>query len=331
MRSRTLVLLLVAVLLAGGTALLARSWLAAQRSRDVSEAAPVALPTPAKSVLVARNDIKRGQILRAEDMVWQQWPEGGIDRNYIVIGTKTPENYAGWVAQNPISAGEPVTEQKIISPGSRGFLAAVLRPGMRAISVPVTAITGISGFIFPGDQVDLMITYTINQPETRPGQNGGGTDHKVAETVLHDLRVIAIDQRMDSKPGEALVAHTATLEVTPKESEIIALAAEMGKLSLTLRSLSPDPSATLPKLASSETTKVAATDGVGDDQPKLGDSSNPLNSTYTVDSDVSALVKPLVPLEGGKKGSANNDTITILRGGGKGSESVATDSGQKGS
>src|ERR1051326_182477 len=250
MRLRTVLLLFIAVGLAGGTAMLARAWLAAQRAAEIAEAAPLALPTPAKSVLVARGDVRRGQILKPEDMMWQGWPEGGIDKSYVVLGTRTPESFAGWVARNPVAAGEPITEAKIISPANRGFLAAVLRPGMRAISVPVTITSGISGFIFPGDQVDLLITYQV--PSQNTAGATGGYEHKAAETVLHDVRVIAIDQRLESKAGEAVVAHTATMEVTPKQSEIIALAGEIGKLSLSLRSLvpavadaagSPDPNA----------------------------------------------------------------------------------------
>src|SRR5216684_5394660 len=234
MRLRTVLLLFVAIVLAGGTAVLARSWLAAQRAAEIAEASPLALPTPAKSVLVARSGLQRGQILKPDDLIWQIWPEGALDKNYVLLGTRTPESFAGSVARNPVSGGEPITEAKIIAPGNRGFLAAVLRPGMRAISVPVTITSGISGFIFPGDQVDLMITHQV------PAKAGGGSyEHKAAETVLQDVRVIAIDQRLETKAGEALVAHTATLEVTPKQTEIIALAGEIGKLSLSLRSLVP--------------------------------------------------------------------------------------------
>src|SRR5579884_2337662 len=110
MRAKPLILLLFAVLLAGGTAFLARSWLAAQRTKEIEEAAPLALPTPAKSVLVARVNLSRGQILRPDDLVWQPWPEGGIAKDYIQIGgPKKPESYSGWVTKNPIMAGDPIT------------------------------------------------------------------------------------------------------------------------------------------------------------------------------------------------------------------------------
>jgi pilus assembly protein CpaB len=111
MRARTLILLLLAVVLAGGTAFLARAWLSAQHSKDVADAAPMALPMPAKSVLVARAEIRRGQILRPDEMVWQTWPEGGLDKTYVVIGgPRTPDSFAGWVARNPIAGGEPINE-----------------------------------------------------------------------------------------------------------------------------------------------------------------------------------------------------------------------------
>jgi pilus assembly protein CpaB len=271
MRARTLILFVVALSLAGGTALLVRSFLA-QKSGEI-EAEALARPAAAqKFVLVARAAILRGQILKPQDLSWQVWPEGGIDKNYIQVGTRTAESFAGWVARDPFAAGEPISDAKIVSPGSRGFLAAVLRPGMRAISVPVTATSGISGFVFPGDEVDILITHQLT------GHNEG--EHKAAETVLHDVRVIGIDQKLDSKTGEALVAHTATFEVTPKQSEMIAVAAEIGKLSLSLRSLAA---------ASSEKSPTGDAQG-----------------TFTMDSEVSQLVP--------KPGAAES-SVTILRGG----------------
>src|ERR1700693_1781230 len=300
MRARSLILVLLAVVLAGGTAFLARAWLVAQRSAELAEPSPVALPAPAKSVLVARSGVQRGQILKPDDLVWQVWPEGTIDKGYILLGSRTPESFAGWVARNPIGAGEPVSDSKIIAPGNRGFLAAVLRPGMRAVSVPVTVTSGISGFVFPGDAVDLLITYQVPANASDTAKAGGASfEHKAAETVLHDVRVIAIDQRLESKAGEAVVAHTATLEVTPKQSEIIALASEMGKLSLSLRSL----------------VSVAAEKPADTDQPidsptnrLVSDSSDSASSaTFTLDNEVS----PLLPKPFNGKGNSDNGLVTI--------------------
>ncbi|MBV8131007.1 MAG: Flp pilus assembly protein CpaB, partial [Alphaproteobacteria bacterium] len=260
MRARTLILFFVALTLAGGTAMLVRSFLS---QKTEVEAEALARPAaPQKFVLVSRGAITRGQILKPQDFSWQVWPEGGIDKNYILSGTRTAESFTGWVARDPFAAGEPISDAKIVSPGSRGFLAAVLGPGMRAVSVPVTATSGISGFVFPGDQVDILITHQLT------GAGGREAEHKAAETVLHDVRVIGIDQKLDSKNGEASVAHTATLEVTPKQSEIIAVAAEIGKLSLSLRSL-----------ATASNEKTLADASAGDAQ-----------GTFTMDSEVSQLL-----------------------------------------
>lgn len=315
MRARTLILLLLAVMLAGGTALLARSWLTAQRLAAERNSAPsFVAPTPAKSVLVARADVKRGQILRPEDMVWQVWPEGAVDKNYIVQGgPKKPDTFAGWVARNPIGGGEPITEGRIIAPGNRGFLAAVLRPGMRAISVPVTVTSGISGFIFPGDQVDLLLTYSVPAPPASSDKEKKSSyDHKAAETVLRNIRVIAIDQRLESKAGEAVPAHTATFEVTPKQSEVIALASEIGKVSLSLRSLVPSPG----EAAASETAEAAAPGQPGDNSG--ADSSIAASATYTIDSEIS----PLLPKASEAKDNSAPDVVTILRGSSKTRESA---------
>lgn len=308
MRGRTVILLLVALVLAGGTTLMARSWLASQRATAKTEATPIAVPTPSKSILIVRTSIQRGQILRPDDFAWQPWPEGGIDRNYILLGSRSPETYTGWVARQPIAAGEPLIDSKIVAPGNRGFLAAVLHAGMRAVSVPVTLTSGISGFVFPGDQVDLLVTYSV-QDRPAPGQTtpaGPLMDHKISETVLRNVRVIAIDQKLDSKPGEATVAKTATFEVTPKQSEIVALASEMGKLSLSLRSLVPGPN---------ETAKEDATD------LPPGAPTSPLSETYTVDSDISPLLH--APDKAPKPGSADVPIVTILRGG-SGQSTVAS-------
>jgi len=282
MRARTLTLFLIAIVLAGGTAVLVRSLLA-QKTAGV-EAEALARPAAAqKFVLVARGAIARGQILKSQDFSWQVWPEGGVDRAYIQSGTRTAESLGGWVARDPFVPGEPITEAKIVAPGSRGFLAAVLGPGMRAVSVPVTATSGISGFVFPGDRVDILITHQL-----QVGGDNKDSEHKAAETVLHDVRVLGVDQKLDSKNGEALVAHTATLEVTPKQSEMIAVATDMGKLSLSLRSLVDSPT-------ENSTADAAASDNQG---------------TFTLDSDVSQLLRR-------PHATKEKLDVTVLRGGGR--------------
>ena len=293
MRARPALLLVVAVAIAAGTALLANSWLKAQRMREIAGvAAGMLAPAPARGVLVARKAIRRGEILRPYDLVWQTWPAGDIDKAYIVEGgPRKPDDFAGWVAINPFAMGEPVTLEKIIAPGDRGFLAAVLQPGMRAVSVPVTVTSGVSGFIFPGDRVDLLLTYAV-PVRAAAGKNGARPyEHRATATVLRNLRVIAIDQKLQAKPGEAVVAHTATFEVTPKQAEAIALASEIGKLSLSLHSLVADPS--------------AAAAGTGPAGPPLA-----ATATYTLDTQIT----PLLPKAGAGGGAPQALPVTILHG-----------------
>lgn len=232
MDMRRVFFLFAALVIAGGTAFFARTWLTSERAAAVQVARPDPVPQrpPALQVLVARGDLRTGQIIRPDDLRWQVWPEGTMAPTYIVEGRRPLSDFVGAVARGPVSAGEPITEGRVVLPGSRGFMAAVLTPGMRAVSVPVTATSGISGFVFAGDRVDLLLTHKL--------PSASGEERHAAETILRDVRVIGLDQRLDSKPGDpAQVAKTATLEVTAKQSEVIALAVEMGKLSMSLRSL----------------------------------------------------------------------------------------------
>jgi pilus assembly protein CpaB len=271
MRGRTLFLFLIALLLAGGTAMLVRSRL---ERPSVPMAAAPRPAVPHKSVLVARVPVGRGAILKAEDLSWQAWPEDGATGSYVVAGKQSASAFSGWVARQPFVAGEPIIKSEIVAPGDRGFLAAVLRPGMRAVTVPVSTTSGIAGFVFPGDRVDVLTTYTL------PAADGGNRElaPKVAETILHDVRVIAIDQNLQAKSGQAMLAHTVTLEVTPKQSEIVALAGDLGQLSLSLRGL------------------VAARGETGSRSTAAADA-----DSFTLDSDVSRLIA--------------DDQVTIIRGG----------------
>jgi len=272
MRFRTLLLLLFAFGLAGGTAMLARSWLEGQRNAMLAQGRATD-KKPVRQVLVAKADLAMGTLLRPDMLRWQAWPDAALPPNYAVEGERKPEDFTGALVRFPVSAGEPVTDAKLVSPGHAGFLAAVLPAGARAVSVPVTVTTGISGFIFPGDRVDLILTHVI--PQDNPQAQG---ERRASETVLRDIRVLAIDQKVEGKPGEPVIARTATLEVTPKQSEIIAVTQEMGRLSLSLRSLAKDDSlATL--------------------------------ATPTLDNDVSRLL----PAMGSKRDDKKE--VTVLRGG----------------
>lgn len=233
---RRLLLLVVALLLSGGTVLLAQQWMQSQIARRSAAPAPVVVAQqPRNMVLVARSNLPAGTFLRADSLRWQAWPEEGVAPDYVLQGKEKLESFVGAVVRSRLTAGEPVTKSRVVLPGERGFMAAVLTPGHRAVTVNVTPSSGVAGFIFPGDRVDLILTVFLP-----PAQKDGPARH-VSETVLGDLRVLAMDQRADddkkNDKKDVVVAKTATLEVTPKQAEAIAVVAELGKLSLSLRSL----------------------------------------------------------------------------------------------
>src|SRR6195256_2200499 len=230
MNSKRIIFLLLAVVVAGATAFLARAWLQSERAAIAAQMGgqrPVA--KPAVQVLVARNAIHTGQLVKPDDLRWQPWPQGNLPPSYIVEGKRPITDFVGAVARKQFHVGEPIVETDIVMPGSRGFLAAVLRPGLRAVSVPATATSTVSGFIYAGDRVDVLLTHTLEGP------NG---HHNATETILRNARVIAMDQKLDFAPGDKPdIAKTATLELTAKQTEIVTLAVKMGDLSLALRSL----------------------------------------------------------------------------------------------
>jgi pilus assembly protein CpaB len=233
MNSKRMVFLLLAVIVAGATAFMARAWLQGERAAIMAQAGmrkePPAAPQTLQ-VLVARNTIPTGSIVKPDDLRWQSWPQGSLAPTYIVEGRRPLSDFVGALARGLIAAGEPVTEGKLVLAGTRGFMSAVLQPGTRAVSVPITATSAVSGFIYAGDRVDVLLTHVVN------GEKSG--QHTATETVLRNARVIAMDQRLDYSPGDKPdIAKTATLELTPKQSEIVTLAVKMGDLSLVLRSL----------------------------------------------------------------------------------------------
>ncbi|GGB97430.1 hypothetical protein GCM10011494_14890 [Novosphingobium endophyticum] len=229
MDKKKLVLLVIALLVAAGTAFAARSMLTGASTPQV-EAGPVKPTGP--RVLVAQRALPVGTIITAEAVSFQDWPEELVKDAYYIDGAADMSKLLGTVVRFPITAGQPVTHGTLVAPGDRGFLAAALGPGMRAVTIPVSAKTGVGGFVFPGDRVDLVLTQDVT---------GEGEPLRTAETVLRNLRVLATDQATDSEvvDGKTVVRafRTVTLEVTPRIAEKVAVAQEIGEISLSLRSL----------------------------------------------------------------------------------------------
>lgn len=241
MRVRILLLLLVAVGIGLGTVHLTRQWLASERAKLERDAPqPVAAPV-ARYVLVAGHDLRTGQFVTEEDLRWQAWPDETLAQSYIVGENGQDQrrlasaNLIGAVVRRPIGNGQPVTESELVRPGDRGFLAAVLTPGKRAITVPVNETTSVAGLVFPGDRVDMLLTHTVHM-----GGEDDGRSFRVTETVLTDVRVLAVDQRLNDPADGPRVPDTATIEVDPHQAEMVQVMMQMGSLSLSLRSLSQE-------------------------------------------------------------------------------------------
>ena len=157
MNMRSILLLVAAVGVAGGTAYYANAWISNERAA-FQASAPIKeiVKAPTLEVLVAKKDLQPGAFVQKKDLQWLQWPEGGIVEGYAVKGEKGVDDFEGVVVRYSIGAGQPITDSRVVQPGDRGFLSAVLKPGKRAVSVPVNATTGISGFIFPGDRLQVL-------------------------------------------------------------------------------------------------------------------------------------------------------------------------------
>jgi pilus assembly protein CpaB len=239
MKAARIIVLSVAVAAGGIAALLA--------GRQESVEAP---PTPepvAKldtiEVLVAKTDVGLGQTVSGQELQWQTWPTAAAGPSFIRKNDKPDaiEQLSGSIARSPFVIGEPIREAKLIKANGSGFMAAILPSGMRAVSTEISPETGAGGFILPNDHVDVILSRRDKEAE-----KAVGVDTFVSETVLNNVRVLAIDQAVEEKNGQkVVVGKTATLELAPRQAEALALARQMGTISLALRSL-VDGAATAP-------------------------------------------------------------------------------------
>jgi pilus assembly protein CpaB len=235
MDARKLILLVGALVVAAITAFMARNILVGAPAPSAN-AVPVAAPQNSTEVMVATRALPVGTILDATSVKFVAWPKELIEGAYYIKGESEPAKLQGTVVRFAIPAGQPITQGALVKPGDRGFLAAALGPGMRAVTVPVSAQgANVSGFVFPGDRIDLMLTQTV-------AGGGDGPPLKASETILRNLRVLATDQRTDKQTddkGNTVVStfSTVTVEATPKIAEKLAVAQTVGSLSLSLRSI----------------------------------------------------------------------------------------------
>src|SRR6476661_1453934 len=289
---KKLALLVGALVIAVVTAVMAKNMFAGAGSQQAA-AAPV--PVGPK-VLVAKKALPVGTIIDADSFTFQPWPKELMQSAYYVEGQPDgdPKKLLGTVVRYAITAGQPVTRGSLVGPQDRGFLAAALGPGMRAITVPVNVTAGVAGFVFPGDHVDMVLTQTVSG-------GGDGPPLKVSETIIRNLRVLATDQRVTEKNDdgktEVKTFSNVTLEVTPRIAEKISVAQSIGTLSLSLRSIADNTSDLERAVAAGDIKVPAGANPADEKQMLLAIANRPLdsNTTFSTGGDVSRFQRRSVP------------------------------------
>jgi pilus assembly protein CpaB len=194
-------------------------------------------------VLVAGRDFQRGERLGADGTKWIAWPEKAMSAAFVTEATAgDPEQLAQAVARSLIVAGEPIIEQKIARVGATGLMAAILAPGMRAVTQRVSPETASGGFILPGDRVDVLHTLSSGQGSAR------------TRTLFEDVRVLAVNAVYGENQDSAyLEGVNVTLEFAPDDAERFVTARSSGTVSLALRSVFPADEDAKPKRSSDVT------------------------------------------------------------------------------
>ena len=253
--------LIVAAVAAIGLFLIVQR-MAARKPAPAPIVAAAPAPKPTVQVLTAKRDLPIGTRISPTDLGWQAFPSEAINAAWITGGA-TPETTGaslrdkaaktaalmigdsgpmqavlGAIVREPLLSGEPVVERKIVKGGQGGYMSVVLQPGMRAVSVPVNVESGAGGFILPGDRVDVVMSRKLEgAASVGPISIGSASASVAAETVLQNVRVLAIDQQVQpAKDAKTIVGAAATLEVPASDVELLVKAKAAGELVLSLRS-----------------------------------------------------------------------------------------------
>lgn len=228
MNRQNILFAIVALLIAGVLTYFIFFWTNVKRSHE-SRAYNEDEFTSNLQILVAAVDIPFGKKLEHLDIRWQNWPKEGLSPKHAVKGARDLNDFIGGITRVPIIKGQPIIDDSIIKPSHHSVMANIMKPGMRAVSINVDRASGVSGFIFPGDFVDVILTIR---------QTTGSDTKVVSETIMKNVKVLALDQSTSRTTEEtAKLAKTVTLEVSPKQAENLAIANNLGNLSLSLHSI----------------------------------------------------------------------------------------------
>ncbi len=208
------------------------AWIASRPAANEAVAAAPLVPTTKLKVVTIARPVRAGTLLKSDDITGREIPTDQLPAGYSEDTPDARRALIGAMVRNSIAPGDPILVSNIARPHDSGFLAAVVAPGMRAVTVAVDAVTGTAGLIWPGDHVDVLLLQTTDDVTKPIGRR------VASETILHGVRVVAIDQQLaqGAEPGakDAPAARTITLEVEPRQAERLAVAARLGRLSFTV-------------------------------------------------------------------------------------------------
>lgn len=308
---RMILVLLAALIAAGGAGFYVMQGL--QPAPPVEAAAA---PAPRlQAVYAPARSLPAGTILAPGDLARMELPDDAIGAEMIVADAAGEAFLVGSVARQTLAKGVPIARSATVQPGDRGFLAAVLPEGRRAITIPVSETSALNGLALPGDRVDLILTYSVSADGDDEAESTGSKprDIHASETVARNIRLLALDNRVNAQHTDdkgKIVAppppRTATLQVTPRQAEQITLATTLGSLSLALNSVRDGGEADEPDVP--RTAPVALS------RPSLGRTAAAQGLDMTLDSDVTSLLR----LEVQKAVPEQVSRIQVVRGRGNG-------------
>lgn len=238
MSVRQIIVLGIALIAAVGALFMVRT-IASNRP---AEKAVTTVAEVGPRVLVAARDVAAGIALQPADLEWRIWAQTSLSPQFIEEkeDARAVETLTGAVTRQALVAGEPIIAERVVQPGEKGFMAAMVAPGWRAFSVPISAESAVAGFIMPNDRVDVILTRKVQV-------NGGASEEARSDIILQDIRVLAIEETFRPPTGDEaddpINGETATLELTPRDAETLALADELGDISLALRGVEREATA----------------------------------------------------------------------------------------
>lgn len=224
-RSRTIMMIVMALVFGTAAVLAGQKWLdrqSSQRLRDI-QVAPAAKALPTQMVVVAALPLKFGTEITKQHLREVAWPADALPKGAFASVGDILDGKTRRVALAAMEENEPLLKSKVTGPGQRASLAAVIETGMKAVTVRVNDVNGVAGFVLPGERVDILLTRTLDK------------DQAYADVLIQNLKVLAIDQSADDRADKPSVVKAVTLEVDTAQAQKLTLAGTIGTLSMTLR------------------------------------------------------------------------------------------------